>query len=179
VKQPGELRRLAARFRAGQVWRRRDGVCFRLVSRTTFGWAVDVSNGVRPSERPGDWRFTNRHLHNLVCTERLSLVGQPTGLTIAERLRAAGLPVLARLLLGYSPSQRRFRDVQDLLEEERQLDERLRSTDRAERKQARRRLVVVREQLDSAGLQSRPIDRVMSPNDVARRRLSEPNNVSR
>jgi hypothetical protein len=64
IDRPAELRRLVAspegkarRYRAGQVWRRRDGLCYRLAARVQHGWSVLVGSGravstADPTARP-------------------------------------------------------------------------------------------------------------------------------
>lgn len=181
VRQPGELRRVAARFTVGQVWRRRDGVCYRLVNRMPSGWSVHVDRGIAAASRKVAaeqlWSFTDRHLHNLVCTNRLELV--PARTVVAERLRAARLPGLARLLTAYSPAQRRAADVNDLLAEEHRLLERLESAGDEERKRLAERLRIVQDGLDSTTVRTRPANQVMKPTTIVRDELSRPNNVTR
>jgi hypothetical protein len=167
VRQPGELRRIAAQFRVGQVWGRRDGLRYRLVARTASGWNVQVG-------RDRDcWQFTHRHLHNLVCSERLRLV-QVTAGAVAERLRAAGLDRLAREVRALLPDE-----TVDALDAEQMMEEKLEDeTDERSRDRLRQGMEKVQDTLKEE-VRLEPTNRIAPPNFTNRDSVREPHRITR
>lgn len=178
IDRPAELKRLVAspegkarRFRAGQVWRRRDGLSYRLAGRVRNGWDVRVGQGSAFSS----WRFTDRHLHNLVAAERLELRYRPVRAgTIVERLQAVGL---SRQAAAVDEIERpELREAQDA---ERQLELRLQRAEGPEREHLERQLELVRDVLVQKGPVVEPTDEVTGPHMVSRDGVGKPHRVSR
>lgn len=167
VRQPGELRRVAAQFRVGQVWRRRDGLCYRLVAQAQGGWSVRVG------QQQGVWRFTDRHLHNLVCAERLRLT-RVTARAVAGRLLVAGLPRLAERVLALLPDT-----VPDAQDEERALKEKLEDAPEQYRDALKNTLEKTQDILREEGPRTKPANRVANPRYVGRDSVREPNRITR
>ena len=179
VRQPGELRRVAAcTLQEGQVWRRRDGLCYRLVDRVGGGWTVDVG---REHEVSADadasqcWSFTDRHMHNLIATERLQLC-RASAASVIYRLRAAGLRALAsQLVVALLPD-----DVSDAQDTEQTLREKIEETDDEQyREQLKDALVKTQDTLVEEGPRTKPGNRVATPNYVGRDSVREPNRITR
>ena len=167
VKQPGKLRRVAARFQVGQEWWRRDGLRYRLAARTADGWRVQVG-------RDRDcWRFTDRHLHNLVCSERLRLRAVTVG-AVTARLRAAGLWVLAERVMALLPDE-----IPDAQDQEQVLLEKVERADPEYRDALEDALEKTRDTLKEEGPRTNRTDRVAPPNHIGRDNAREGNRVTR
>lgn len=164
-------------FTAGQVWQRSDGLRYRLAGRTSLGWSVTTADSWQP------WRFTDRHLHNLVCMERLQLIHEPPSVgSVVRRMQTAGLIRLAARLdvvgrTGKSDKRRRIREAQDAkqqIEEELETPQSPDSQDRLEDE-----LEDVEELLLEDGPIVEDSDRVTSPNRISYPGVKEPNRVTR
>lgn len=178
IDRPAELRRLVAspegkarRYRAGQVWRRRDGLCYRLAARVQNGWDVLVSSGRAAST----WSFTDRHWHNLVAAEQLELRYSPLrASTVVARLRDAGLSREAAAVDEIEKPE--LRDAQDA---EQQLELRLQRAEGPEREHLERQLELVRDVLVQKGPVVEKPDQITGPQMVSRDGVGRPNRVTR
>jgi transposase len=154
------------RFQAGQVWRRRDGQRYRLVARAAGGWQVQIGPGQK------SWSFTDRHLHNLVCSERLRL--ESTAAAVVEQMRAAGLDRLARRVCALLPDAR-----QDAFDAEQMLEEKLEDeTDPRYADQLRQGLDKVQDTLQEK-VRMDQTNRIAPPNFTNRDSVRQPHRITR
>lgn len=173
IRQPGELRRIAARFAIGQVWRRRDGACYRLVDRIPGGWSVQIGYAQAAAKSNQVWSFTDRHLHNLVCAERLRLVDWRAGVVVA-RMRAAGLDRLARRVCALLPDE-----TSDAFDSEQMLEEKL--EDETDERYGRRLKLGLQKVQDTIKEKVRmdQTNRIAPPNFTNRDSVREPHRITR
>jgi hypothetical protein len=170
----------AVGFAAGQVWQRGDGLRYRVVARVPdgwYGWRVLVE---KPGVRAGEWHFTDRHLHNLVCSERLSLMGSDVQ-GIAARMQAAGLRELAACLLVVSRTPRNEKNerLQEAKETEQYVTEKLDQAGPDEAARLMEELENAQDTLEEDGPIVTPPNKVASPNYVTRETIREPNRITR
>lgn len=181
IGKVAELRRLVAapggkgaRFRIGQVWRRHDGLMYRLSRRVEGGWHVMLGqDGAVRRHSTAEWGFTDRHFHNIVASEQLRLMHDPpAGLASVRKHETAGL--LRRSFSAIDEIERpELRQAQDA---ERRLRERLETEDNPD---LRRQMELVQDVLKQKGPVVEEPDPVTSPHMVSREGVTKPNRVSR
>lgn len=178
VRQPGQLRRVAARFREGQVWqRRRDGMCYRLVARVSGGWAVDIGSEsacYRDVPVAACWRFSERQLRNLIGIERLQR-RCVTANVVMQQLESAGLHGLAgRLVTALLPDE-----IPDAQDTEQALQDKLEQADDQYRDTLQDALQKAQDVLRTKGPRTKPPSQVGTPHTISRDNVRDPHRVTK
>lgn len=180
----------ARAFTEGQVYRGPDGSHYRLVARSPVGWYVDVRPAGKPatgrvaSQDTDDcWSWTDRQLHNLICSEGWEPVERTAADLIADDLATAGLGELAEQLLVTARQRNKDRvvKIREAVEEVQQLVDLLsHETDDEQRELFKHALEQAQRRLDSMGLVTEPLDNVKQPYFVSRpNRVTKPRFVKK